>query len=272
MLFNLLIVVGTGVLAWSLRTFANPVLFKLGTLCIFATSFFAGWLFTGHLWAGGVCATLLLFAPWVEILKQIRPQRIPLRYKIESRPPPSPHDFPMLEDLTGEIEDEGFEHVGDLGWKKEDGDYFFRVFLHPKTGVRGLIGLVSQPEFSFFYFSVYSYEKGTANRQLTWNFPFSSPMLLPKKWKVQKVFFECDFAYLFELHAREFFEGFEEVPAEEDGRLQELGDELEKAFDEQVEENLRAGIFVEAEDSTVRYTFRGMMFLWVQFLKELVRF
>jgi hypothetical protein len=36
--------------------------------------------------------------------------------------------FPALSEITREIEDEGFVHVGDAGWDWEDYRQFFRLF------------------------------------------------------------------------------------------------------------------------------------------------
>ena len=49
MLFEILVVAGAGTMAFALRTFNNPVLFRLGTLGLVATSFLAGWLIAGSL-------------------------------------------------------------------------------------------------------------------------------------------------------------------------------------------------------------------------------
>ena len=69
---HLLLVLGAAVLSAALRSFQNPLLFRLGTLGIVATSFLAGWLLGGSVGLGAVLAASWLFLPWLEILTKVR--------------------------------------------------------------------------------------------------------------------------------------------------------------------------------------------------------
>ena len=75
---HLLLVLGKAVLSAALRSFQNPLLFRLGTLGIVATSFLAGWLLGGSVALGAVLAASWLFLPWLEILTKVRRLRLPI--------------------------------------------------------------------------------------------------------------------------------------------------------------------------------------------------
>ena len=47
--------------------------------------------------------------------------------------------------------------------------------------------------------------------------------------------------------------------------------EIEKDLREQIAHNLRAGVLKTAEGGEVKYSWRGMIYLWCQFLIDLVR-
>src|SRR5207253_2012846 len=76
-LSSLLLVLGVAILSLALRTFHNAVCQKLGALGILATSFLAGWRFTGFWPVGVACAASWLLLPWLEILTRVRRLRLP---------------------------------------------------------------------------------------------------------------------------------------------------------------------------------------------------
>jgi hypothetical protein len=58
------------------------------------------------------------------------------------------------------------------------------------------------------------------------------------------------------------------VPLDADGIRSEIENELRT----QLEHNIASGILVRGHDQMIRYSVRGMFFLWGQFLREFVRF
>ena len=87
---HLLLILGAAVLSAALRSFQNPMLFRLGTLGIVATSFLAGWLLGGSLVLGVVLAASWLLLPWLEILTKVRRLRLPIDRRLEPRTPTHP--------------------------------------------------------------------------------------------------------------------------------------------------------------------------------------
>ena len=51
-----------------------------------------------------------------------------------------------------------------------------------------------------------------------------------------------------------------------------MQDEVQKDLRAQVAHNLAAGVLQPVGETEVRYSWRGLLFLWFQFLRDLVRF
>jgi hypothetical protein len=49
----------------------------------------------------------------------------------------------------------------------------------------------------------------------------------------------------------------------------ELG--IQRDMETQIAHNIAKGLLLPAEEKTVRYSWRGMLFIWFQFLRDFVR-
>src|SRR5438132_1715697 len=144
MLFGLLLTLGVAVLSFGLRTFHNSYAQKAGALGILAATFL-GFYFATNNWVWGlVAAVAWLFLPWLEILTRIRALRLPKEKQLRPKSPPSSDTFPALSEITREIEEEGFVHVGDAGWDWEDYRQFFRLFYKEADRAQAAICLNEQ--------------------------------------------------------------------------------------------------------------------------------
>src|SRR5437868_14922064 len=111
MLFGLFLTLGVAVLSVALRTYHTSLAQKLGALGILVASFLALYFITGN-WAWGVGgAVSWLFLPWLEILTRIRALRLPKEKRLRPKTPPAATLFPALDDISREIENEGFTHI-----------------------------------------------------------------------------------------------------------------------------------------------------------------
>ena len=54
--------------------------------------------------------------------------------------------------------------------------------------------------------------------------------------------------------------------------VESIRNQIESELRTQLEHNIARGILVRDQDQMIRYSLRGMFFLWVQFLREFVRF
>lgn len=270
MLSNLLLVCGSAVLTWALYSFGHPVLRRLGTLGVFLTSFLAGWLLGGSLWLGIAFASTWLFLPWIEILLYIRKIRIPLRPQIERCPPPNSTVFPDLDDLTEQIEKADYEHIADAGSQIENLRNFYRIFYNPARRNHATVCFMERETATFFFTSITSLTQEPRRKFLTWNYPFSYGMLLPKTWKVQRVPF-CEFDEMLKRHERFLEANGIKADDLQPQKTDELLDLLSSFAEEQVQFNLQKGILRREADGFVRYSILGLFFLWWEFLWDLFR-
>src|SRR5207302_8979089 len=108
-----------------LRSYQTSLAQKLGALGILIASFLAIYFVTGNVGWGFAGAASWLFLPWLEILTRIRTLRLPKEKRLRPKSPPSTSLFPALDEISREIENEGFAHVNDAGWDWEDYRQFF---------------------------------------------------------------------------------------------------------------------------------------------------
>src|SRR5204862_3187589 len=202
MLFGLLLTLGVAVLSVGLRTFHNSYAQKAGALGILAATFLAVFFATDH-WIWGLVAALAwLFLPWLEILTRIRALRLPKEKQLRPKSPPSSDTFPALSEITREIEDEGFAHVGDAGWDWEDYRQFFRLFYKEEDRAQAAICLNEQYDLSFYYLRISSRARG-GTIWTTWNYPLSYGLKLTPQFRINRQRPDQTFWQLYQSH-REF--------------------------------------------------------------------
>ncbi len=270
MISNLLLVLGVGVLSVALRTFSHPLLHRLSALGIVATSFLAGWLLGGSVWLGGALAVSWLFLPWLEILTRVRRIRLPIDRRLEPRTPPARNTFPGFSEVTEEIEAEGFEHLDDIGWDHEENRHFYRVSGDDARKLQAGICLVEQNEMAFYYLTVTS-RTVDGRIYITWNYPFSYGLKIQPLVKMNRVPGQLSFPEIVAAH--EAFlqtEGIARESCVVQSPEQTVG-AMQTEMRAQITHNLAAGLLKRDGEHFIRYTARGMFFLWVQFLRDLVR-
>ena len=267
---HLLLILGVAALSMSLRSFSSVLLQKLGTLGILATSFLIGWLFTGYWPVGVALASTWVMLPWLEILTRVRKLTLPVEKSLRPKTPPNPQVFPALDELTIEIEGEKFEHIDDVGWDWEDAQQFLRLFYKTEERSQAALCLIDQQEVAFFYISVSSRAKD-GRIWTTWNYPFSYSLKLAPECRVNRLPGDRTFLELHESH-RDFLR-MNGIIVED---LEPLDAELIQAgiahdLSAQISHNLAAGVLKKNAAGEVRYSWRGLFYIWFQFLRDFVR-
>lgn len=270
MLPNLLLILGVAALSLSLRTFRSPALQKLGALGIVATSFLIGWFCTGLWQVGAFCAASWLLLPWLEILTRIRKLTLPLEKNLRHRHPPKHDVFPALDELSEEIEGEGFVHVEDAGWDWQDYQQFFRLYYKESDRAQAAICLIDQQEIAFYYLSLSSRAKD-GKIWTTWNYPFSYSLKLVPHWRINRLRGDQTFLQLYESHRDFLRRNGVIVPDLEPLDPERIQEEIQKDLRAQIAHNLAIGVLKRDAAGTVRYSWRGLFFIWTQFLRDLVR-
>src|SRR5437764_2205431 len=270
MLFGLFLTLGVAVLSVALRTYHTSVAQKIGALGILVASFLAVYFITGSWLWGSAGAASWLFLPWLEILTRIRALRLPKEKRLRPKSPPSSSLFPALDDITREIETEGFGHVNDTGWDWEDYRQFFRLFYKSDDRAQATICLNEQHDLSFYYLRISSRGKDGLI-WTTWNYPLSYGLKLTPQFRLNRQRPYQTFWQLYQSY-REFLRRHSvetsAVAALDDERMQT---DIENDLPEQIAHNVRAGVLKPAAKDVVKYSWRGMIYLWCQFLIDLVR-
>lgn len=270
MISQFLLVLGVGVLSAALRSLQHPVFFRIGTLGILATSFLAGWLLGGSVWLGAVLAGSWLFLPWLEILTRVRRLRLPLERTLAPCRPPTRNSFPNFSELTEEVEGLGFEQLEDIGWEHEEQRNFYRVFHDPSRKLQASICLTEQSEFAFYYLTLVS---RTADGRvfMTWNYPFSYGLKWQPRLEINRFGGPHSFSAMVASH-EEFLRargvtGAEVMEKDPEETVATMQNEMRT----QIAHNISLGLITRDGENFIRYTVRGMFYLWFQFLRDLVR-
>jgi hypothetical protein len=270
MLFDLLLTLGIAVLSVALRSYQTSFAQKAGAIGILTASFLAVYFATGSLWWGAVGALSWLFLPWLEILTRIRALRLPKEKALRPKRPPSPDVFPTFDEISTEIENEGFTHISDAGWDWEDYCQFFRLYYKEEDRAQATICLNEQHDLSFYYLRISSRAQDGII-WTTWNYPLSYGLKLTPHFRINRQRPDQSFWQLYQSH-REFLRQNRVAtsvitPMDEEQVQQEIENDLR----DQIAHNIAAGVLTQTQDGEVKYSWRGMIYLWCQFLLDLVR-
>mgnify|MGYP000442273470 CR=1 FL=1 len=267
-----LIVIGLFVMALALRSAHTSILRKLGAFTFLSACFCLLYFLTGSVVAGWSGAAVWLFLPWIELLTRIRRMRLPVDNRLTQRPIPNPSFFPNAPEAAAAMEEAGFEHVSDCGWEWDGMRQYFRLFWHPEERAVAAVCLCEQSDVAFAFISVTSH--GVDGRiWRTTNFPFAPTLRCPPdvRWNHVPCRRNC-FHQILGNH-RDYLTRLK-IPASE-LRIpdpEEIETTIEAEMKRQVDHNLATGIIRLTGDGHFQYSKRGLVFLWGQFLKDMVRF
>ncbi len=270
MLFGLFLTAGVAVLSVALRSYQTALAQKAGAFGILLSTFLLFYFLSGSWLAGLIAAAAWLFLPWLEILTRIRALRLPKEKTLRPKTPPSSEVFPTLNEITREIESAGFTHVNDAGWDWEDYKQFFRLFYKEEDRAQATICLNEQNDLSFYYLRISSRaQDGTI--WTTWNYPLSYGLKLTPQFRINRQRPDQSFWQLYQSHKEYLRHNQVEIStidAMDEDRIQA---EIENDLREQIAHNIAKGVLKPANESEVKYSWRGMVYLWCQFLLDLVR-
>lgn len=266
-----LIVIGLLVLAMALRSARRNCLRKLGAITFLGASFSLLYFLTGSLWGGLMGVVLWFFLPWVELLTRVRRMRLPLENRLCHREIPNPSFFPNAIEAAAAMEEAGFEHVSDCGWEWAGMQQFFRLFWHPEERAVAAVCLCEQSDVAFAFISITSHDTDGKIWRTT-NFPFAPTLQCPPDVSWNHVPCEQSCFHQILRDHREYL-GRVNIPA---GQLrmpdpEEIEVAIEREMRKQVDHNLAAGLIELTGDGYFQYSKRGLVFLWGQFIKDMVR-
>lgn len=270
MLFGLFITLGVLTLSIALRSFQTSFAQKAGAIGILAASFLAVYFITGSIAWGATAAASWFFLPWLEILTRIRTLRLPKEKRLRPKSAPSSQVFPTLDEITREMENEGFVHISDAGWDWDDYRQFFRLFYKGDERAQATICLNEQHDLSFYYLRISSRARDGLI-WTTWNYPLSYGLKLTPQLRINRQRPDQNFWQLYQSHRAFLRQHGIEVSALDAMDEQRIESEIENDLRDQIAHNVRAGVLKSVDDEEVKYSWRGMIFLWCQFLVDLIR-
>jgi hypothetical protein len=267
-----LIILGLGVLAAAMRSSHSRLLRKLGAATLLVATFFLVYCLSGNVLAGfaGVLAWTLL--PWFELLTRIRRMRMPVDNRLNHKPLPNPSFFPNAAEAAAAMDAEGFEHVSDCCWQWDGMSQHFRLYWNPEERAIASICLCEQSDVAFAFISITSRdENGKAWR--TTNFPFAPTLRRPPdvNWNHLPCRQNC-FHEILENHGQHLKRKGVTHDQLSIPNPEEIESEIELEMRQQIDHNLSSGIIRMTEDGHFKYSKRGLLFLWLQFLKDMLRF
>ncbi len=270
MLFGLFLTLGVAVLSVALRSYQTSLAQKAGAFGILVSTFLGVYFLSDSWLWGAVAAVSWLFLPWLEILTRIRALRLPTEKTLRPKTPPSADVFPSLTEITREIENEGFAHLNDAGWDWEDYNQFFRIFYKEEDRAQATICLNEQNDLSFFYLRISSRAKDGII-WTTWNYPLSYGLKLTPQFRINRQRPDQSFWQLYQSHKEYLRRHKVETSVIDPMDEERVQTEIENDLREQIKHNVAAGVLKPANDREVKYSWRGMVYLWCQFLLDLVR-
>jgi hypothetical protein len=277
--FILLLGIGIALFGFALRSFAHPVIRKLGgaTLLIALGLILAN--VTGSIFLGIALALgwPLMVQPWLAILTQVRPMRLPLRKTLRFKTPPPEEELPALEQLSGEILDTGFQFTNDTGWDWENFTQFFRLFSNVPGRTQARLCVNQMEGIYLYYITLASWTRDgtiwltTNDIWTSSNDLFSYGLVAHPGSRVNRHIHARSFEDLLESH-RQFLEsnGVTTADLAELDQDEAMG-QIEGEMTNQLRHNLKIGLLEKITEEEVRYSVKGLFYIWAQALKDMLR-
>jgi hypothetical protein len=270
MFSSLLLVLGVAVLGIGLRTFRHPICQRFSVVCLLFTTFLIGYLPTGSWPVGVILVAFWILLPWVEIIGRVRKLRLPMERIFSESAPPRDELFPFLNLLTDEIENQDFALADEVSCQWQNQQQFVRLFHRDSDQSQMSVCLIHQGRVAFCYVSLMTRSR-SGQVFLTWTYPFAYSLKFLPSTRVQRVKSDLSIEQICEAHramlSKAHLESMDVLPLVPD----QMRDLLEQDLKEQIDHNVRTGLLTPAGNREVRYTWRGMFYLWSRFLLDFVR-
>lgn len=266
-----LTVIGIILIGMALRSCRKRIWRRLGALTYLATSGLIAYFLTdSYLWAGAIMLAWF-FLPWIELASRVRKMRLPLNNQLKQSHLPHLENFPEATHTIRELDQLGFEHTSDYQWKWGNSAQHYSFYWHPEERSTVAVCLCEQSNIVFSYITITSRDcQGKLYR--TSNYPFSPTLKNAPKVAWNRIACRlCSIKNSLENHHK-----FIEKSGHKKDQLRIpdpdlVNTEVENDMREQIDHNLEKGLITLSGDGHFRYSFRGLCFLWRQFIKDMIR-
>jgi hypothetical protein len=266
---EVIIVVALVCAAMGLRAFGAAWCQRVGMLGYVAAVGVAGFFLTQAWWGAVAGVLLFLLVPMMGIFWQIRGMRLPLDRKWRSSWPPNETQFPTLAELTEELEAHRYEHIDDVQARWHEAREQVRLMRHPQDKVLASITMMTDEPFQMLWVSL-TVKTREGLLVSTTTSPSMSPLCMAPGVSLRYERQAASIAELLRAHAQHMVE--QKVYSEELVMIEaeEATAFLEQEMRRQVDYNLDCGVIRLAGEGTFSYSWRGGVFLWVQWLRSVL--
>jgi len=266
-----LTVIGVVIIGVALRSCRMRTLRKLGMLVYLVGSGVALYFMTGSVLAGiaGMGAWFLL--PWLELLTRVRRLRLPLNNKLQHRFPPNEDHFPNADAMIEALEEAGFEHAKNCGWDWAGASQSYQFYWHPEERCVAAVCFCQQAKITFS-FVTFSSRDLNGFMWRTSNYPFAPTLKeSPSVWHNQ---IGCGVETVDAMLASHHYFISLHGACHDDLCIpdpESVEEDVEQDMRRQIDYNLESGLIRLTGDGHFRYSFKGLFFLWKQFVKDMIR-
>ena len=156
------------------------------------------------------------------------------------------------------------------GWDWEDYRQFFRLFYKAEDRAQATICFNEQHDLAFYYLRISSRARSGVI-WTTWNYPLSYGLKLTPQFRINRQRPDQSFWQLYQSHRAFLRNNNVQVEAIEALDEEKIEQEIERDLREQIAHNITKGVLKQTPEGDVKYSWRGMVYLWCQFLLDLVR-
>ncbi|MFC4993287.1 hypothetical protein [Rubritalea tangerina] len=266
-----LTVIGIILIGMALRSCRKRLFRKLGALVYLLASGVIVYFLTANLLLSIASIFLWFLLPWIELGSRVRKLRLPLKNHLHEEGRPRLQHFPEAAHNIDELEALDFEHSSDYSWDWAGSSQHYSFYWHPEERAVVTICLCKQSNIAFSYLTISSRCKdGKVYR--TSNFPFSPTLKnAPHVSWNQLTCRHCTLEDSLNNHRRFIQKKGTDFDALMMPDPDALNEEVENDMATQIQHNLDSGIITLSENGKFRYSFRGLCFLWRQFIKDMIR-
>ncbi|MGJ8671857.1 hypothetical protein [Rubritalea sp.] len=267
-----LTIIGIILVGMALRSCRRRIFRKLGALIyLLSTGLVTYFLTDGNIPLSIATIFIWFFLPWLELISRVRKMRIPLDNRLNEQRRPQLSDFPEAYHTISELEEIGFEHSSDYGWDWANTSQHYSFYWHPEERVVVAVSLCKQSNIAFSYVTVSS-RNSDGKIYRTSNFPFSPTLKnSPNVAWNQIACRHCSLPSILAYHQKFIQKKGDSLDTLMMPDPDLLDSEVESDMRDQIRFNLKTGIITPTENDNFRYSFRGLCYLWRQFIKDMIR-
>lgn len=250
----------------------NRVTFrKVGMMLIWLAIGLGTYLVSGSAVLAGVMLAAWIFFPLWEMVFVLRQLRVPRHRELADARAPR-DGFEELDDLTGELNDEGFTQVDECKLRPAQHEQYYRIFMREDGLTQATLGHVAQGMVGFHFVAFTSIGKD-GRRWVTWDYPLTYGLVMPPELAVYRALHCQDARELFQAHL-DFLQINEIAPESlvaSEPTAEKARARLEETLNQQVEYNISRGYLAPADETdsdNFCYSWRGTLYVAGQVLRD----